>query len=367
MASGGDSFATYVDMLRAFHTRRFAAARESIEQENRAVPPPPPPLETPTASPPPRATNLADDRNQSLINSLRSAALTPQETETCLQSLTSVMTSSEDEDAALFQEVISEFNGSELQRMASLLTSNNDHYFLEIARNKNGSIRLHKLLGKSDDADTFFLASILRHFLHVMTDKHAAYLATQGMRVFSHEKRMAMRDQLLYHAVPLACDRYGCVALNAIISDVAFAYCRNDLHDVIASKACLLSFDAYGNFVVQHVLKLNILRRTYDIAVSLRRHYVELSFTHKGRYVVGKLLEREETRVLVVAELLECESDKLVRLATSMYGNFVVFTALKVTRGDSFRALVNKLKPSLRLLRRSHRSITIAEILESVR
>ncbi|KAG2299761.1 hypothetical protein Bca52824_036233 [Brassica carinata] len=242
----------------------------SIKQENATVP-----HETPT--------DLADDKAQSLLNSLRSTTLTPQETEMYMQSLTNVMTSSEDEDDALFQEVISKLNGSHLQRMASLLTSNSDdRYFLEIERNKNGSIRLHKLLGKSDGADTFFLASILRHFLHVMTDKHAAYLATQGMRVFSHEKRMAMRDQLLYHAVPLACDRYGCVAFNAIISDVAFAYRRNDLHDVIASKACLLTYDAYGTYVVQRVLKQNNLHCTYNVAVSLRGHYVELSFAMGG-------------------------------------------------------------------------------------
>ncbi|CAF2334903.1 BnaA10g12580D [Brassica napus] len=366
MASDDDSFSTYVDRLRAFHTRRFAAARESIEQENRTVPPPPP-LETPTASTPPRATNLDDERNQSLLNSLRSAALTHEETETCLQSLTDVMTSSEDDDDALFQEVISNLDGSELQRMASLLTSNNDHYFLEIARNKNGSIRLHKLLGQSDDADTFFVASLLRHFLHVMTDRHAAYLATQGMRVFSHEKKMAMRDQILQHAVHLARDQYGCNALNAIISGVVFDYCRNDLHDVVAFNAPLLSSDAYGNHVVRHVLKQNNLRRTYDIAVRLRGHYVELSFTRYGSRVVEKLLEREETRPLVVAELLECGRDKLGRLATSVYGNFVVETSLKVTPEDLFRALVNKLKPFLPQLRRSTYGTNIAKILESIR
>ena len=131
-------------------------------------------------------------------------------------------------------------------------------------------------------------------------------------------------------------------------------------------RSLLLSYDVFGTYVVQHVLNLNNLRCTCDIALSLRGHYVELSFTHGGRYIVEKLLEREETGVLVVAELLECERDKLLRLARSVYGNFVVVTALKVTREDLFRGLVNKLKPLLPLLRRSHQSITIAEILESV-
>ncbi|CAH8297354.1 unnamed protein product [Eruca vesicaria subsp. sativa] len=335
----------------------------SIKQENTTVPPPP----HPTATPPPRETDLADDKTQSLLNSLRSTSLTPPETDMCLRSLTNIMTCSE--DVALFQEVISNLNRSEFLRMASLLTSNSyDHHFLEIARNKNGSIRLQKLLGKSVDADIFFVAAILRHFRHVMTDKNASHVATQAMRVVaSHEERMAMRDHILHHAVLLACDRYGCIALKAIISDVAFLYCSIPLFDVVASNARVLSYDAYGNSVVQHVLKHCSLHSTYNVGVSLRGHYVELSFTEGGRYIVEKLLERDEdTEVLVMAELLECEGDELVRLATSVYGHFVVETALKAARVDLSRGLVNKLKPFLPLLRRSQHASTIARILESV-
>ncbi|WZZ90230.1 hypothetical protein YC2023_118809 [Brassica napus] len=336
----------------------------SIKQENPTVPPPPPP--PPTATPPPRETDLADEKNQSLLNSLRSTSLTPQEAQTCLRSLTNVMTSGEDEDAALFQEVISKLNESELKRMASLLTSKYDHYFLKIARNKNGSIHLQKLLGKSDDADTFFLAAIFRNFFNVMADEHAPYVAIQGMRVFSREKKRAMRDKILTYAVPLGCDQYGSIALNAIIRDVSFLYCSVALFDVVASKARFLSYSRYGNIVVQQVLKHCSLHSTRNIGVSLRGHYVELSFTEGGRYIVEKILERDETGVLVVTELLECGSDNLVSLATSEYGHFVVETALKVTRGVLFRGLVNKLKPFLPLLRTSPQSTTIAQILESL-
>ncbi|KAG2299764.1 hypothetical protein Bca52824_036236 [Brassica carinata] len=280
------------------------------------------------------------------------------------------MTISEDEDDALFQEVISKLNGSDLQRMAALLTSNSDdRYFLEIARNKNGSIRLQKLLGKSDEADVFFAAAILRHFCYVMTDEHASHVATQGMRVISSfAKRMAMRDHIVHHAVLLACDRHGSVALNAIIRDVSFLYCSTALVGAVASNALLLSNDAYGSIVVQHVLKYFSLHSAYNIGVNLRGHYVELSFTESGRYIVGKLLERDaETEVLVMEELLECEGDELARLATSVYGHFVVETALKVTRVHLFRGLVNKLKSFLPLLRSSLHGRTVAEILESVR
>ncbi|KAG2299770.1 hypothetical protein Bca52824_036242 [Brassica carinata] len=339
----------------------------SIKQENTTVPPPPR-RETPTASHPPRETDLADDKAQSLLNSLRSTTLTPQETETCMQSLTNSMTSSEDDEVALLREVFSKLNGREFRRMAFLLTSNSDRYFLHIARNKTGSIRLQKLLGKSDHADVFFVGSLLRHFFHVMTDKVASHVATRGMRVFSHDKKRAMRDQILNHAVPLARTRHGSLMLRVIITDDDFEYCRHYLLGKVASNALLLSYDAYGNFVVQQALKHRDLHSTRNIGVRLRGHYVDLSFTESGRHIVEKLLERdEETEASVVAELLECEGDELVRLATSVYGHYVVEKALKVKRVDLSRGLVNKLKPSLPLLRSSHHATTIAEILESVR
>ncbi|CAN6862870.1 unnamed protein product, partial [Brassica oleracea] len=194
----------------------------------------------------------------------------------------------------------------------------------------------------------------------------APYVAIQGMRVFSREKKRAMRDKILTYAVPLGCDQYGSIALNAIIRDVSFLYCSVALFDVVASKARFLSYSRYGNIVVQQVLKHCSLHSPRNIGASLRGQYVELSFTEGGRYIVEKILERDETGVLVMTELLECGRDNLVRLATSEYGHFVVETALKVTRGVLFRGLVNKLKPFLPLLRTSPQSTTVAQILESV-
>ncbi|KAJ0266706.1 putative pumilio 16 [Hirschfeldia incana] len=371
MANGNNPFSMSIKQENPTTPRETPTASPfsmTIKQENTTVPPPPPPRrETLTASHPPKEADLADDKAQSLLNSLRSTSLTPQETETCMRSLTNLMTSSEDEVDALFQEVISKLNGSEFLRMAALLTTKSeDRYFLEIARTKNGSIRLQKLLGRSDDADVFFAVAILRNFFTVMTDEHASHVATQGMRVFDIKKKYAMRDQILNYAVLLGCDQYGSIALSAIIRDVSFIYCSMALYDVVASKARLLSYNRYGSVVVQHVLIYCSLHSTYNIGLSLRGHYVELSSTEGGRCIVEKLLDTRETEVFVVEELLECEIGKLLRLATSEYGHFVVEKALRVTRVDLCRGLANKLKPFLHLLSTFPRSATIAAILGSL-
>ncbi|KAF8082721.1 hypothetical protein N665_0809s0023 [Sinapis alba] len=301
--------------------------------------------------------NLTEE-NQSLLNSFRSsAALTPQETATCTQSLFNLMTSN---DASQFREVISRLgDGSDLRRMVSLLTSNNAP-FLQTARNKNGSNRIQELLGKTDDVDNFFLTAILRRFFDMMSDRDSSRVALRGMRVFSEEKKTAMYDLLIHHAVNLACDADGYIVLNGIIDyfDPSSFY-RDGVLYVVAINAHRLSDHAFGNRVVQRVLRLNDLRCTHNVAVSLNGHCVYLSFNKYGSFVVEKLLDTEEAAVMVVGELLwGCDGERLALLARNEFGNFVVGKALRVTqernRRDLFWGLVNKLMPFVHLLRGFH-------------
>ncbi|CAH2069366.1 unnamed protein product [Thlaspi arvense] len=284
---------------------------------------------------------------------------------TRLNPLFNLMTNGE--GVAQFKEMISKLDRRQLHMMVSLLTLDAD-YFMEVVRNKNGSRRVQKLLGISDDVDALFYAAILRRFLHIMTDKYASYVATRAMVVFEREKKKAMYEHILHYALDIACEKHGCIALNEVITDVDDPYYRNQLLDVVAHNALFLSNDASGNFVVQHVLKLYDLRCTHNVAVSLRGHCVDLSFKQYGSYIVEKLVEAEETMAVVVVELLECGGDRLMRLGRNEFGSFVVAKALSVTqemsRVDLFSALVHKLMPFLHLLRRSHGS-NIANILES--
>ncbi|KAG7592527.1 Pumilio RNA-binding repeat [Arabidopsis thaliana x Arabidopsis arenosa] len=324
-----DPFSTST-MLNASHHLRFAPAREPISEGYPAVAPPhprgfsvkfPPPGFTPSPSP--------------LTNSFFTV-LTPQELEMRLQWFFYVMIKSENQDAAPFKEMILKYlDQRELQTMASLLTSDSD-YFLMIARNKNGSKRIQKLLGITDDVDTLFAAAILRRFLHIITDKYASYVARRGIAVFNKKKKEAMYERILHYALYIARDKHGCLALNDIITDADDLYYRNKLFDVIAHKAILLSNDAYGNFVIQHVLKLNDLCCKNNIVVSLRGHFVDLSIQRYGSYIVNLLLETEESMVVVVEELLE--GDRLMRLTRNTYGNFVVCKALRVTQKEMVRS-----------------------------
>ncbi|KAJ0245952.1 putative pumilio 16 [Hirschfeldia incana] len=337
-----------------------AAARASVEQESPMVPPPP------RLTPPRRVVNLTEE-NRSLINLLRSATSTQQETDTCIPSLFNLMTSEEGGGAAQFRDVITELDAAGLRKMAWFLTSNSG-YFLSIARNKKGSYRLQSLLGKSNDVDTFFFAAFFRSFLDVMTDKEASYVVTQGLRVFSNVMKEALFPHILEHAQTLACDQHGCLGLNRCINALKDPHCRTFFSNVVVVNAVPFSYHAHGNFVVQHVLRLNDLQCTLNIALNLRGHCVELSFQKYGSYIMEKLLNTRESMVVVVEDLLNCEGARLTRLARGTYGNFVVYKALRVTqaetaRDDLFWGLVHRLRPFRDLL---DESCAIAALLKSI-
>ncbi|KAJ0245941.1 putative pumilio 19 [Hirschfeldia incana] len=287
--------------------------------------------------------------------------------DTRLNAVFCLMTSGE--GVAKFKEMISKSNRKELRMIVWLMTSDSD-YFMEIVRNKFGSRRVQKLLGISDYLDAFFHAVILRRFYDTVTDKYASYVVIRAMVVFDQVKKHGMYEHFLHHALDIARNQYGCIALNEVITDADDPLYRNLLLDVVARNALFLSSDPSGNFVVQHVLKLHDLRCTLNVAVSLRGHCVDLSFKKYGSYIVEKLVEVEESMAVVVLEFLECDGDRLMRLARNEFGNFVVLKALSVTqemsRVDLFWGLVHKLMPFLHLLRRSHGN-NIANILESTK
>ncbi|KAH0879101.1 hypothetical protein HID58_066495 [Brassica napus] len=147
---------------------------------------------------------------------------------------------------------------------------------MKIARNKNGSNRLQKLLGKSDDVDGLLCAAILSCFLHVMTEKHASYMALRGLRIFDEEKKKAMYEHTVIHTLQIACDQHGCIALNEVITDSEHPHYRNQLLEVVTHIALDLSKDTYGNFVVQHV-RLNCMTCIARIVLRLISVVIALS------------------------------------------------------------------------------------------
>ncbi|CAN8244380.1 unnamed protein product [Cochlearia groenlandica] len=281
-----------------------------------------------------------------------------------IASLVNMFTS--DKGLAYFEELITETEPREILSIAFIIALEPDCFF-EIVSNRHGSSRVVKLLGLSKGVDGLFCHAILKDFLKIMTSQYGSYMAIRGLSVFGQRCKELMSKKILHHALDLARDQHGCLALTEAMTQAYGTGCyKIMLVDIVASNALSLSKDPCGNFVVRGLLKVNDLRYTFLVVAGLHGHCVELSFERYGSYVVEKLLETDAL-VLVAAEILESDTDTLMRLARDEFGCFVVEKALRMTKEvnemDVFWDLVHKLMPFVDILR-VYGKDDIAKILE---
>lgn len=109
----------------------------------------------------------------------------------CLQRLRTrlhaLLTAVEGEGRAVFNDMISRNDRRELHRFVSMLTSETN-YFFEIINDKEGSRRVKKLLGKSQETDEIFLNAMVNRFIDVMTGKYSYLVALRAINVFNDLK-----------------------------------------------------------------------------------------------------------------------------------------------------------------------------------
>eukprot|EP01018_Ginkgo_biloba_P011409 Gb_41364 [translate_table: standard] len=115
---------------------------------------------------------------------------------------------------------------------------------------------------------------------------------------------------------------------------------KRDVHEVI-------------NYVVQYVLDLDFPWATLEILVQLEGNYAYLSMQKFSSNVVEKCLKlsAEENRKHIILELIN--SSRLGQLLQDPYANYVVQSALAVSKGALHDTFVEAIRPHFPALRSS--------------
>ncbi|XP_062160991.1 pumilio homolog 18-like [Alnus glutinosa] len=164
-----------------------------------------------------------------------------------------------------------------------------------------------------------------------------------------------MSSNLLYlaalrHCLDLAEHEKGCISINKFITN-SRGPGRDKLLRLIAEHSVYLSQDPSGNYVLQHVIGLHDPVSTEKICCLLRGNYVLLSSQQGGSHVVEKCLNSPWMDYVILDFL---KWDRLWQLARDRYGNYVIQTALKVTKRANIplhRRLLEKFQGHLDALR----------------
>ncbi|KAL0372846.1 UNVERIFIED_CONTAM: putative pumilio16 [Sesamum calycinum] len=218
-------------------------------------------------------------------------------------------------------------------------------YFLRAAFDQQGASSIVKLIRKVKKSSPHAMAMtrvLSNRFVDIMTHPTARDVILQCLLHFPTQPNEVLYEKAILHFQDLATHEVGCRSLNDCIAVIGGDQ-RVRLLNQIADVSDFLSYDPYGNYVVQNVLGLKDGDITSKITIAWKMSLYDW---------------RDSKR-----------PGAAFRLARNQFGNYVIQTALKKTKERGFSsfydAIVRRLEPRRRALRRTAGGKNVLSIMEA--
>lgn len=243
----------------------------------------------------------------------------------------------------------------EEQKMQILLTvTRKPGELVNISLNMHGTRAVQKLIEtlRTPEQISLVIAALEPGVVTLIKDLNGNHVVQRCLQRLTNEENQFLFDAAAKHCVEIATHRHGCCVLQRCVDHSSGAQ-RDCLVAEIAANGFRLSQDPFGNYVVQYILDFDIPWATGKVITQLEGNYVFLSMQKFGSNVVEKCLKlcKEEHRVTIIKELLN--STRLGQLLQDPYGNYVVQSALAVSKGTIHTDLVEAIRPHVPALRSS--------------
>jgi hypothetical protein len=225
------------------------------------------------------------------------------------------------------------------------------------ALNTHGTRAVQKLVEtlSTPEQVTLAVAALSPGVVILIKDLNGNHVVQRCLQRLAPEASQFIYDAAAAHCVEIATHRHGCCVLQRCIDHAAETQ-RKALVAEVAAQALILSQDPFGNYVVQYVLNLGLPWASALVMARLGGSYAELSTQKFSSNVVEKCLKLgegplEECRAAIVRELTA--SPALERLLQDPYGNYVIQSALSVTKGALHAELVERIRPHMAAIKSS--------------
>ncbi|WCJ31194.1 pumilio 18 [Euphorbia peplus] len=230
-----------------------------------------------------------------------------------------------------------------------------EEVFVGVSTNSHGSKLMKKLIKflKGSSYCSLIVFRILHSFDRLMTNQTGSYVVNFCLDWLDINQNTPLYLAGISQCLELATHVVGCVSLNYMIDKIQGVR-RHQLLELVSKNAVFLSQDPSGNHVVQKVLDLENPVFTALIGSVLRGHHAKLSMQKWGSHVVEKCLKSEAGMEYAAKDFVQCSSSQLLQIAKDQFGNYVIQTALKVTkqRNESlYWRLVESLRSNVGVLR----------------
>lgn len=216
---------------------------------------------------------------------------------------------------------------------------------VKISLNSHGTRSVQKLIEtlKTKQQISSIVSALEPGFLYLIKDLNGNHVVQRCLQCFNNEHNKLIFDAATKFCADIATHRHGCCVLQRCIAH-STGENRDRLVAEICANALLLSQDPFGNYVVQYIIELNKPAANVILNSQFEGNYVYLSMQKFSSHVVEKCLRFiEEFRSKIINELLS--ASHFEQLLQDPFANYVIQSALEVTKGPVHAMLVEAVRP----------------------
>ncbi|OWM80655.1 pumilio homolog 12-like [Punica granatum] len=236
---------------------------------------------------------------------------------------------------------------SEQQRnlITLMLTAGEAPLIFYICCDQYGTRVIQKLLDNATTPHikTVLLSTIAQKVAELVKNPNGRHVITHCLEKFSNEDNEFLYREVAENCDCISTDRSGCCVIQKCV-DYTRGEQRKMLVDAIIAQALYLSMNEYGNYVVQHILKLKVPGFTTALIKQLEGNFVFLSCDKYASNVVECCFRESgiEHFIVILDELLRDPIPMAVFL--DPFGNYVFTSAVEVSRSKGFDAIFHMLQ-----------------------
>ncbi|XWS23879.1 hypothetical protein CRYUN_Cryun28dG0053300 [Craigia yunnanensis] len=216
---------------------------------------------------------------------------------------------------------------------------------VRISLNTYGTRVVQKLIEtlKSRQQISLIKSALKPGILDLIKDLNGNHVLQRCLRCLDNEDNKIIFDAAAKFCVDIATHRHGCCVLQRCIAHSNGQH-RDKLITQISRNGLLLAQDPFGNYVVQYIIELKVPSAIGNLLSQFKGHYVHLSMQKFSSHVVEKCLKHfAESRLQIIRELISVVHFE--QLLQDPFANYVIQSALAVTKGPLHASLVETVRP----------------------
>ncbi|XDT38512.1 Pumilio-family RNA binding repeat [Nakaseomyces glabratus] len=226
---------------------------------------------------------------------------------------------------------------------------------VEISKDPHGTRALQKLIeciSTKEEAE-IVVKSLQPDTVLLSKDLNGNHVIQKCLQKLNPEDSQFIFDAAGNECGEIATHRHGCCVLQRCLDHGTKTQFK-DLCEKLLKYIDMLTFDPFGNYVVQYIISKETERNDYDytfkIVNQLKPRFTELSVHKFGSNVVEKVLRTPVVSETIINELINEGSAEVQALLNDSFGNYVLQTALDISRDTNpymYKKLVDLVTPLL--------------------